>query len=233
MNTKTQKANENYRRKFYELGLDSNFEYVGFEKKDRIWFRCKKCGRVAPRGNDAVKGRQQKLICRACGNGSILYSPFVDEVLAYYADGHTTAETCEKFFINKAKLNDWVKRRHVSNGRTFEQGGRESNKARAEATAFPGTKNKSYYARAKLHGAPAEVGITLNKLIKRDGLTCKICGLPCLYYGDYLADLYPTMDHIIPISKGGGHTWDNVQVAHRICNRNKSDHIGREWNNAD
>jgi 5-methylcytosine-specific restriction endonuclease McrA len=28
----------------------------------------------------------------------------------------------------------------------------------------------------------------------------------------------PSIDHIIPISKGGKHTWDNVQLAHLICN---------------
>ncbi len=33
------------------------------------------------------------------------------------------------------------------------------------------------------------------------------------------------VDHIIPISKGGSHSYDNVQLAHRICNRSKSDKI--------
>lgn len=228
-----QKANERYNQKFHELGLDKAWIFLGFEKKDRLWFKCKNCGTVTLRGNDIFKGRQSRLLCHACGDGRRIYSESVEEILAYYQKGHTVTETCEKFGVKRSKLNDWVKVRKVTNGRTFEEGMRAANKARAEAAAVSGAKNKSYYARAKLHGAPAEVGITLEKLIKRDGLTCKICGLPCLYYGDYLADLYPTMDHIVPISKGGGHTWNNVQVAHRICNRNKSDHIGKEWNNAD
>ena len=33
---------------------------------------------------------------------------------------------------------------------------------------------------------------------------------------------YPSIDHIIPISKGGQHTWDNVQLAHMICNSIKN-----------
>lgn len=227
-------ADEKYRRLFYELNLDSGFDYIQFEKKDRIWFRCKKCGLEAPRGNDVFKGRQAKLLCHNCGNGMRLYSDEVNDILAYYSDGHSVSDTCQKFNVSKTALNDWVKARGITNGRTFEEGARECNQKRAEEAAIPGriSRNLSYYARAKLHGAPAEVGISLRKLIKRDGLTCKICGLPCFDGGDYLADLYPTIDHIIPISKGGGHTWSNVQIAHRICNRNKSNLIGKEWNNA-
>ena len=36
---------------------------------------------------------------------------------------------------------------------------------------------------------------------------------------------YPSVDHIIPISKGGTHTWDNVQLAHIICNSKKGNSI--------
>lgn len=230
-----QKADEKYRRLFYELGLDKTFDYISFEKKDRIWFRCKKCGLVAPRGNDAFKGRQERLLCRNCGNGMRLYSQEVDDILVYYSEGHSVAETCEKYGIGKNKLNNYIKRRGVSNGRTWREGAQECNRARAEAAVIPGrvSRNSSHYKRARLRGAPAEIGITLPKLIKRDGLTCAICGLPCFYGGDYLADLYPTIDHIVPISKGGGHIWSNVQLAHRLCNINKSNLIGKEWNNAD
>lgn len=234
MNRK-QKADERYRQKFFELGLDEGWIFLGFEKKDRLWFKCRKCGAEAPRGSDVFKGKQTKLLCHDCGNGMTTFSRTVDEVLAFYQEGHSVAETCTKFKIKKSKLNDWVKARRVTNGRTFEEGGRESNRARAEAAVVPGrlSHSASHYTRAKLHGAPAEIGVTLPKLVERDGLNCAICGLPCLYYGNYLAPLYPTIDHIVPISKGGGHTWDNVQVAHRLCNIKKSDHIGREWNNAD
>jgi len=35
----------------------------------------------------------------------------------------------------------------------------------------------------------------------------------------------PTVDHIIPLAKGGTHTWDNVQLAHWSCNGDKGDTI--------
>ena len=34
---------------------------------------------------------------------------------------------------------------------------------------------------------------------------------------------YPSIDHVIPLSKGGIDTWNNVRLSHRICNSLKSD----------
>jgi len=73
-----------------------------------------------------------------------------------------------------------------------------------------------------------EWNITIPKLIKRDKV-CKLCGLPVDMHdikaakGTMIAgDNYPSIDHIIPVSKGGTHTWDNVQLAHRGCNTKKN-----------
>ena len=75
--------------------------------------------------------------------------------------------------------------------------------------------------------------ITLEKLYKRDNGICKICGYKCDYTdyyidenGTYIAgNNYPSIDHIKPISKGGCHTWENVQLVHRICNIIKNDKV--------
>jgi len=34
--------------------------------------------------------------------------------------------------------------------------------------------------------------------------------------------MYPTVDYIKPVSNGGTHSWDNVQLAHMGCNMVKS-----------
>jgi len=82
--------------------------------------------------------------------------------------------------------------------------------------------------RARKYGVEYIPGITLEKLVKRDGLTCALCGGLCDWndkrYGD-CGPLYPSIDHITPISKGGAHTWDNVQVAHFECNSAKRDRL--------
>lgn len=389
-----QNADEKYRRLFYELGLDENFEYIQFEGKDKIRLKCKRCGVEKLRTKCVFVGKQEKLFCRGCGNGTLTFSPFVDEVLAFYAGGHSINETCERFGVGKYQLMDWAKRRKVSNGRSLTDVNAEKARAAALATlpdrekkfivkveargfeylggytrkdcfikvkcktcgevserstqpfddgkavcvnckrlasvekhvnekmqkqiererrkaekleanplglspyqlerqkvldiqhtckicgkqytirsymksintkyvrdsgfcsAFCRDKakhdaqlrnSKKYKAqgkswrcngctRARKLGLPFEEGITKKKLLKRDGDRCAICSLPLQMDGDFRAPLYWSVDHIIPLAKGivngkGGHTWDNVQLAHRQCNSAKRDLIGKEWNN--
>ena len=56
--------------------------------------------------------------------------------------------------------------------------------------------------------------------------TCGICGKPVDMSLKYPHPMSPTVDHIIPVSKGG-HPSDinNLQLAHRCCNRQKSDKL--------
>ena len=73
--------------------------------------------------------------------------------------------------------------------------------------------------------------ITLEELYNRAGGTCALCGRSC-DYNDYVfrgsvfiaGNEYPSIDHIRPLSRGGSHTWANVQLVHRRCNSIKSNH---------
>lgn len=84
-----------------------------------------------------------------------------------------------------------------------------------------------------------DYSITLSKLIKRDKNICHICGEECneedyikTEEGYFIAgERYPSIDHVIPIAKGGKHRWDNVRLAHRGCNVLKSDKIIYEESN--
>lgn len=103
-----------------------------------------------------------------------------------------------------------------------------SRKCNRKATNRKSEKGE-HIKRAKKHGCEWERGITLNRLIKRDGLQCAICGGMCdlndKSYGNGSGAKYPSIDHIKPISKGGSHTWNNVQVAHIECNWKKSNKV--------
>jgi len=55
---------------------------------------------------------------------------------------------------------------------------------------------------------------------------CGICGKPVDFSLKYPHPLSATVDHIIPVSKGGHPSdLDNLQLAHRCCNREKSDRV--------
>ena len=387
MNTRKEKSKEKYRQKLHDLGVDVHFEYVEFVSKGHHRIRCKKCGMILKRSDDLFKGKTQTFKCRYCKNGTKAFSDFANEVLEFYQNGHSQRETMEKFGVSRNDLQDWAKRRGVTNGRTiseinrekaavgaakiiaktgvkfkqkmFEQGfdvineyrGKDtkvtlrcqkcgeqfertihhlthkgarcpfcleeerkarlqeicekrlaekkernairkaewelrrkeaeakrnfrldelhvckvcggsysirsymesigttyerdsgfcSKKCRSENQRLLQKKRKkrshgNHYHRAKKLGLPVDKGVTLPKLYKRDNGICQICGMVCVYSGDGRKEqLYPSIDHIIPMNndplKQGGHTWKNDQLAHRICNSNKRDYVGKEWHN--
>ena len=54
---------------------------------------------------------------------------------------------------------------------------------------------------------------------------CGICGLPVDKSLKYPNQMCATVDHIIPLNKGGTNELSNLQLAHRFCNRQKSDKL--------
>lgn len=75
--------------------------------------------------------------------------------------------------------------------------------------------------RAKSYGAVAE---PINPIVvmERDGWVCHICGeeAPRSLRGTMRWNA-PELDHIVPLSAGGSHTYGNVACAHRSCNLDK------------
>lgn len=61
------------------------------------------------------------------------------------------------------------------------------------------------------------------EVFERDNWTCGICGdmIDRHLRGDNW--WRATLDHVIPLCKGGTHTWDNVRAAHWRCNMLKGD----------
>ncbi len=58
----------------------------------------------------------------------------------------------------------------------------------------------------------AQVPLTRKAVFARDGGRCVYCGL-----------VATSIDHVVPRSRGGTHTWDNVVAACRRCNHTKAD----------
>ena len=56
------------------------------------------------------------------------------------------------------------------------------------------------------------------EIYERDGWICQICGKKVDKKLKYPNQLSASLDHIVPLSKGGSHSRSNVQLAHWICN---------------
>ena len=56
------------------------------------------------------------------------------------------------------------------------------------------------------------------KIYERDQWICQLCDEKVDKFLKWPDSLSPSLDHIIPLSKGGSHTMKNVQCAHLICN---------------
>jgi hypothetical protein len=67
--------------------------------------------------------------------------------------------------------------------------------------------------------------IDIYKLIERDGEQCYLCGDAVSFDYHYNDPKYPTIEHVLAISNGGTHSWDNVKVACRYCNNKKGTKI--------
>lgn len=58
----------------------------------------------------------------------------------------------------------------------------------------------------------ADVPLTRKGVLARDGHRCAYCGAPAT-----------SLDHVVPRSRGGPHSWDNVVAACARCNHTKAD----------
>jgi 5-methylcytosine-specific restriction endonuclease McrA len=72
--------------------------------------------------------------------------------------------------------------------------------------------------RARVIGTTVEP-IRRAAIIDRDHRTCYLCGR------DELTDRQIHLDHVVPLSRGGTHTADNIRVACRRCNYRKANRL--------
>ena len=67
--------------------------------------------------------------------------------------------------------------------------------------------------------------VTNTFLFARDGYRCQYCGK---HRTQLRGREFLTRDHILPVSKGGGNTWENVVTACSPCNNRKGNHLLEE-----
>lgn len=97
-------------------------------------------------------------------------------------------------------------------------------RARAVERLAGHRKSETHRSRARRYGVPYEP-VNVRGVFASDQWICKLCDKPvdrCLTYPDPMS---ASLDHVQPLSCGGGHTRSNVQLAHLACNIAK----GAQW----
>lgn len=59
------------------------------------------------------------------------------------------------------------------------------------------------------------------EIARRDNHTCHICG-------KWVSVHEASLDHVVPLAKGGEHTHSNIRLAHKVCNSKKGDRLTSE-----
>jgi 5-methylcytosine-specific restriction endonuclease McrA len=86
-------------------------------------------------------------------------------------------------------------------------------------SAFSEVPEPSVVRLARYVRVPRERSVAVNRrtVFARDGQHCQYCGSAA-----------ESIDHVVPRSRGGTHTWDNVVAACRRCNTHKEDRLPHE-----
>jgi 5-methylcytosine-specific restriction endonuclease McrA len=62
-------------------------------------------------------------------------------------------------------------------------------------------------------------------IYERDIWLCGLCSTPVDPDVCYPDPMSPSLDHVVPLSLGGAHTYENVQLAHLTCNVSKGNRV--------
>jgi hypothetical protein len=75
-----------------------------------------------------------------------------------------------------------------------------------------------------IHGGIVE-NFTDLEIFERDSYICGLCDEDIDSSLRHPHRFAPSLDHILPVTKGGNHTRDNVQASHLICNMRKGNRV--------
>ena len=219
--------NEVWARQYISEKSDGRLEYVsGYISMDgHVFVRCTHCGCEQERAFSSFRSCKNTL-CKIC---------------KYHPEEEIKREEKRKEKERRKQLKEVEKetQRLVKAGRGEQMSLRfcecgEIINGRAACCKRCTNRNKNKYKevsrRIKIKGALVDSDISVLKLFKRDSGICYLCGGLC-DVDDKIekdgtiicGDMYPSIDHVIPLARGGKHSWENVKLAHRICNTLKAD----------
>lgn len=203
--------------------LDDAFEYVGgYDGSDGyVTIRCKQCGTEFERSAQAIRKRQVKN-CPCCRQRDAERREREKEERRIMREAQEEIRRHERERKELERVESIRQVDCVVCGKRFET--RKPNKLCCSQECSRKYANR-YHDKRIAKEKRVDFGINALSLFKRDNGVCWICGGKCdlndytTRNGAFIAgDWYPSVDHIIAICDGGEDSWENVKLAHRICN---------------
>lgn len=129
----------------------------------------------------------------------------------------------------KATWHRWYvknKERHTENNRRWESENPDrvrelKNRYNKTPNGQENRRKQSHLCRVRKYETTFEEFSSI-EIFERDGWRCSICGKKVNRRFKWPNQMSASLDHIIPLSKGGTHTRDNVCCAHLQCNQLKN-----------
>ena len=214
------------------------FEYVGnyTVSEGTADVKCKTCGDVRTVAWTSIK--HSCLICRKCEERERIRKRQEKQA---EKDAKKERMRLQAEMAKEEKLKAIEEIRNVKNrkctqcGRMYSSNDYKSHKYCSKACSNRAkNKAKEVRRRIKISAQMVDRDISLERLYKRDDGICYLCGRICDWNDKQIdggtgtiicGSTYPSIDHIIPLAKGGLHSWVNVKLACRGCNSLKSDDL--------
>lgn len=139
-----------------------------------------------------------------------------------YPSAICALDECGEEFVPKHKNQRCCSERHGK--KLWNQESRAD--GRQKPAPWSDRRRDNYHRRRALKkGAATGRPVRLAEIAERDGWVCGICVEVIDQAAKWPAPGSPSIDHVIPLSRGGIHDPDNVQLAHLSCNSSKGDRL--------
>lgn len=224
------KESEKEKKEYVEAFLPEGFSYVsGYVDSDhKVIIRCNTCGKEFERSMITIRHKRE-IICPHCFEALMAQkkaSKLEEEALRRQEE---IRKRTEEFWAQSFEQKEFSISSCKECGAPFVKAKHNSvfcsDECRRKAM------NRRHDRRLK-RASVIDKNITLQKVYKRDKGRCWICGGKCDYNDYEIRDghfvalkNYPSIDHVLPLAKGGNHTFENVRLAHCYCNTLKNDKV--------
>jgi 5-methylcytosine-specific restriction endonuclease McrA len=201
--------------------------------RDDAW--CNSCKRSKPAVTFATSKRGRSSQCRACKSAADKLRYATDAAFRDRAIARATARRAEKPEETRAAtLRAYYKRAeyYKRENRAWRRSHKDVMRAHAAAWVAANPQRRRDVSRNYAHRRRALMRAAMVRLVTVDEVVarCEVFGGACAYCRRSFSSALPmTIDHVIPISRGGPHILSNLRPACAPCNSSKNARKLSEW----